>query len=55
MERARSTNYRKKQPDNHFDRFQSMMFVNAVLTDADGKPARDPESGKVITEDDGCD
>jgi len=31
------------------------MFVNAVVTDADGKPARDPESGKVITEDDGCD
>ena len=41
--------------DNHSDRLQSMMFVDTVLTDADGKPARDPDNGKVITEDDGCD
>jgi hypothetical protein len=32
-----------------------MMAVNSVVTDAYGKPARDPESGKVITEGDSCD
>jgi hypothetical protein len=41
--------------DNHFNRVESMMFINTVVTDADGKPARHPESGELITEDDGCD
>ena len=39
----------------HFNRVQSMMFVNTVVTDNKGKPVKDPESGIVETEDDGCD
>jgi hypothetical protein len=32
-----------------------MMFVNTVVTDDKGNPAKDPESGEVVTENDGCD
>ena len=39
----------------HFNRVQSMMFVNTVVTDDKGNPVKDPESGKVVTEKDGCD
>jgi hypothetical protein len=39
----------------HFDRVQSMMFVKTVITDDKGNPRKDPESGIVETEDDGCD
>ena len=40
--------------DKHFDRVQSMMFVNTVVTNDNGDPVKDPESGEVVTEDDGC-
>ena len=39
----------------HFDRVQSMMFINTVVTDDKGNPVKDPESGEVVTENDGCD
>ena len=41
--------------DNHFNRVQSMMFVNTVVTDDKGNPLKDPESGDVVVEHDGCD
>jgi hypothetical protein len=41
--------------NNHFNRVQSMMFVNTVITDDKGNPLKDLDSGKVVTEDDGCD
>lgn len=40
---------------HHFDRVQGMMFVNTVVTDVDGRPLRDPKTGGVVTEKDGCD
>jgi hypothetical protein len=41
--------------DNHFNRVQSMMFVNTVVTDDKGNPLKDLKTGKVVTEEDGCD
>jgi hypothetical protein len=41
--------------DNHFNRIQGMMFVNTVVTDDNGHPLKDPETGMVVTEHDGCD
>lgn len=38
-----------------FDRVDSMMFTRTVVTDEDGAPRRDPDSGAVLHEDDGCD
>ena len=41
--------------DNHFNRIQGMMFINTVVTDDDGLPVKDPKTGIVVTENDGCD
>ena len=41
--------------EDHFNRVQSMMFINTVVTDDKGNPLKDPESGKIVTEKDGCD
>ncbi len=38
-----------------FERLDAMMFTRTVVTDAAGAPRRDPESGEVVTEEDGCD
>ncbi|MGD2056235.1 MAG: hypothetical protein PVJ15_05460 [Gammaproteobacteria bacterium] len=44
-----------KALDRSFDRIGSMMFVNTVVTDDEGVPVHDPETGLVMVEDDGCD
>jgi hypothetical protein len=44
-----------KALDRSFDRIGSMMFVNTVVTDEEGAPVHDPETGLVMVEDDGCD
>ena len=41
--------------DEQFDRVQYMMFVRTLVTDEQGVPAADPETGIQIIEDDGCD
>ena len=39
----------------HFPRIEPMMFTGTILTDSMGKPAEDPATGELITENDGCD
>lgn len=41
--------------DRHFNRIQSMMFTGIVVTDVEGAPKTDPDTGDYITENDGCD
>ena len=38
-----------------FERLDAMMFTRTVVTDESGAPRTDPESGEVLTEEDGCD
>lgn len=40
--------------DRNFDRIESMMFTGTVITDEASKPAVDPATGEVVTENDGC-
>ena len=40
--------------NTQFERLGSLMFTRVVITDAKGKPKKDPETGQVMTEDDGC-
>jgi len=44
-----------KALDENFERIGSMMFVNTVVTDDEGAPVHDPETGLLMVEDDGCD
>jgi len=41
--------------DEHFDRIGALMFIRTVVTDDTGKPLQDPETGELVTEEDGCD
>ena len=41
--------------DEQYDRIEGMMFVNTVVTDEDGVPLTDPETGELVVENDGCD
>ena len=41
--------------DEQYDRVESMMFINTVVTDDEGAPLTAPESGELLVENDGCD
>jgi hypothetical protein len=41
--------------DEHFDRIGALMFTRTIVTDDTGKPLQDPETGELVTEEDGCD
>ena len=41
--------------DEEFDRIEHMMFVNTIVTDAQGEPVKDPKTGELMVEADGCD
>ena len=43
------------QFNEQYDRIESMMFVNTVVTDDDGVPLTDPKTGEFLVENDGCD
>jgi len=40
--------------DKYFDRIQNMMFTRTVITDDNGTPKIDPDTGNEMVEDDGC-
>lgn len=40
--------------DEQFQRIQSMMFTGTVVTDEQGEPVRDRETGELLVENDGC-
>ena len=40
--------------DLYFDRIESIMLANVIVTDDEGNPKLDPETGAVMTEEDGC-
>jgi hypothetical protein len=41
--------------DEQYDRVESMMFINTVITDDYGVPMRDEDTGEMLVENDGCD
>ncbi len=40
--------------DDQYERIEYMMFINIMVTDTEGQPLSDPDTGEVIVEDDGC-
>lgn len=40
--------------EDQFERVETMMFVGTVVTDEKGRVKKDPSTGLVLTEDDGC-
>jgi len=40
--------------DEEFERVQNMMFIRTIKTDDEGEAERDPHTGDVEVEDDGC-
>jgi len=43
-----------KAMDDQPERIQSMMFVNTKMTDENGNPLRDAETGEILVADDDC-
>ena len=41
--------------DAGFDRMESFLFANVIVTDENGQPLRDPQSGRIIVESEDCD
>lgn len=41
--------------DTQFERIDSMMFASVIVTDETGSALKDPETGEVYVEEDGCD
>jgi hypothetical protein len=40
--------------DEEFDRIENMMFIRTKKTNPDGSVRKDPKTGQVQVEDDGC-
>lgn len=40
--------------DDQYNRIEYMMFINVIVTDSEGQPLSDPDTGGIILEDDGC-
>lgn len=40
--------------DENFERIDSFMIANVIITDEKGEPKRHPKTGEVLTEEDGC-
>ncbi len=40
--------------DDQFRNMQNVMFTNVIVTDKQGRPVRDPHTGLLMREDDGC-
>ena len=40
--------------NEQFDRLQSMMFTGTIITDEEGEPLLDPDTGVAMIEEDGC-
>jgi len=40
--------------EEQFERIDAMMFTGTIVTDPQGEPARDRETGEVLVENDGC-
>jgi hypothetical protein len=41
--------------DQKFDRLEHMMFTGVKKTDEEGKVVKNPQTGKAVASDDGCD
>ncbi|UCE89126.1 MAG: hypothetical protein JSW10_12650 [Pseudomonadota bacterium] len=41
--------------EEEYDRLHAIMFTGIVVTDARGEPMRDPVTGELLFENDGCD
>lgn len=40
--------------DDQYNRIEYMMFINTIVTDTEGQPLSDPDTGEITVEDDDC-